>query len=769
MSTVHYSGDIIIDALLDSNLNWNFLTPLRNILYYSFDISAGTSTSVSSSILTAFNTAQSNAARAILNYVTSITGIQFEETASGNEADFHFAAYDLTGNNTTGLTNTNYVYSYNSDSIVTAYSAEAYVYLDNAEFVFSNTEPTAGTDGYEVLLHEVGHALGLKHPFELPKVLPASQDNTNNTLMSYTNVGDPKTTFQSYDLLALQWIYGGDGLGGGSGNIAPTVANGISNQTATEDSVFSYTVPLNTFTDVDAGETLTYKATQANGSDIPTWLSFDAVTRTFTGMPKEADIGSLNILVKVTDGAGATAQNIFTLTVYPLDLILTGTAGKNTLVGGTGNDILDGKAGADKMTGNQGNDTYLVDNIGDRIFENLDNGTDIVQANISYKLGAHVENLTLTGTGTINGTGNVLDNELTGNTANNKLNGGLGADGMKGGLGDDIYVVDSAGDVVTEYINEGIDSVQASITYTLNDNLENLILTGRSAINGTGNALNNGLTGNKGANTLDGGLGADTMTGGLGRDSYFVDNVGDVVTESSRSVTEIDTVYSSISYTLGANVENLALTGTDAINGTGNALKNTLIGNSGDNTLSGGAGNDTLNGGEGTDLLSGGVGKDTYNLSETTAATDTLLIAAGDSGVPRFDVANGFTLGSGIVSTEGVDKLDLAGTRIAANITGVNGADSGIIHSHSISDGLISFDDINNYTEPLTIYSRNLTRVFSYLQKNITDESTVAFNADGNTYVFQDGGANDTLVQLTGVTADNISTTGLNTGAVWIV
>src|SRR6185436_6049056 len=105
-----------------------------------------------------------------------------------------------------------------------------------------------------------------------------------------------------------------------------------------------------------------------------------------------------------------------------------------------------------------------------------------------------------------------------------------GADTMIGGLGSDNYVVDNAGDVVTE-AGAGTDAVQSSVTFTLGANVENLTLTGVAAIGGTDNSLSNILTGNGASNTLDGSTGADTMIGGLGSDNDVVDNVGDVVTE----------------------------------------------------------------------------------------------------------------------------------------------------------------------------------------------------------------------------------------------
>ena len=409
-------------------------------------------------------------------------------------------------------------------------------------------------------------------------------------------------------------------------NDAPVVGVALADQTVVEYKPLTFTVPANTFADVDKFDSSAITASLDNGAALPDWLTFDADTLTFSGTPSTLDLGTLQVRVIATDTGGLSTSDIFALTVNAAPgQKLTGGSGNDTLTGASGNDTLNGGLGADTLSGGTGNDTYIVDNAGDVVIENVNAGTDTVQSSITYTLGANVENLKLIGTAAINGAGNELNNTLTGNgaantlnggTGNDNINGGVGADTLIGGLGNDTLTVDNVGDVVVENANEGTDRVNAYITYTLGDNVENLTLLGTAVIDGNGNALANALTGNgadnrlaggdgndtlwggagndtllgqAGDDTLNGGTGADALFGGAGNDIYVITDSQDTVTELANE--GVDRVNSSISYTLGDNIENLTLAGTAETYGIGNSLDNTLTGNNAANYLAGMGGN----------------------------------------------------------------------------------------------------------------------------------------------------------------------------------
>jgi hypothetical protein len=225
ITTTPLSGLNYIDALLDTGPDWNYLTNASGTpiytLTYTFSVSAGTEdpTDAAKSFTgaqQAFSASQQDATRAALAYISKLTGIQFAETSDGNAAQLHFSDVNLITSNVTGLCSWHSSYGY-SNVQLTSYDADAYVYLDNVEWNYQNAILTPGGEGYQTLLHEIGHALGLKHPFDDAINLPSSEDNTSNTLMSYTDVGGPYSTYQQDDIAALMWLYGGDGLRGNLG------------------------------------------------------------------------------------------------------------------------------------------------------------------------------------------------------------------------------------------------------------------------------------------------------------------------------------------------------------------------------------------------------------------------------------------------------------------------------------------------------------------------------------------------------------------------
>jgi Ca2+-binding RTX toxin-like protein len=237
--------------------------------------------------------------------------------------------------------------------------------------------------------------------------------------------------------------------------------------------------------------------------------------------------------------------------------VVYGSKGDDTIVGGAGNDRIDGYLGADDMIGGAGNDVYFVDNTGD-IVDNSGGGKDKIYSSISFDLAnpaqvvGTVRTLILTGTADLNATGTAGADNITGNIGDNTIDGGAGNDRLTGGGGNDR------------------------------------------------------LFGGGGNDRLDGGAGADLMYGGAGNDVYVFDNVGDVANEAVAG-SGIDRILASISVSLSdaaqvkGAVENLTLAGSGNISGTGNSLKNVIVGNVGNNVLDGKLGDDRLTGGKGAD------------------------------------------------------------------------------------------------------------------------------------------------------------------------
>jgi Ca2+-binding RTX toxin-like protein len=442
---------------------------------------------------------------------------------------------------------------------------------------------------------------------------------------------------------------------------------------------------------------------------------------------------------------------------------LDGGADNDTLLGGAGNDRLTGNAGTDYLDGGAGDDDLggIVPQIASspQIATDGDvfiGGAGFDRAVLRADPGGATITYTDINNGTISGGGSIKEVEyvffygdngndvvnlaaatsrmdagggndvLTGGNGNDILIGGVGNDTLIGGNGNDLYEVDSLGDVVTENLNSGNDTINATITYTLGANVENLAAIGSDNIGGTGNSLDNTIVGNSGDNALNGGDGNDTISGGAGNDAiaggtgndalygsigddnlnggdsndnlnggdgndtliggggddiYDVGSLGDVITENVGE--GIDFVYANVSgYTLADNVERLQLYGS-ANSGNGNTLDNALYGNLLDDTLNASDGNDYINGGAGNDTLIGGKGDDTYDVG---SLGDVITENAGEGIDLVYANISGYTL------SNNVERLQLYGSANSGNGNTLDNALYG-----NVLDDTLNASDGNDY------------------------------------------------------------------------
>ncbi len=395
------------------------------------------------------------------------------------------------------------------------------------------------------------------------------------------------------------------------------------------------------------------------------------------------DTLAANVATLVLTGSGAVSG--------------TGNAIADVLRANAGNDTLVAGSGVATMVGGAGNDLFVVNNTADTIQSASTTSADTISSSVSFTLPANVNTLVLTGAGTLTGKGNTGDDLMTANITTgtvtltagagmdtlvagagaDTLVSGTGVDSLVGGSGSDMFVLNNSADVVTVGATHGTDTLQAAFNDTLAANVSVLVLTGSAALSGTGNAISDVLRANTGADTLTAGSGTATLVGGAGNDLFVVNNIADTV--QSASTTAVDTISSSVSFTLPVNVNTLVLTGAGALKGTGNSAGADLLtaaAASGADTLVAGNGADTLVSGTGIDSLVGGTGSDLFVLNNsadvvtvgTTHGTDTLQAAFND------------TLAAN------VSVLVLAGG--SAALTGTGNAIADVLHANSGSDTL---------------------------------------------------------------------------------
>ena len=544
--------------------------------------------------------------------------------------------------------------------------------------------------------------------------------------------------------LSITGNAGNNNLKGGAGN--DTLIGGAGNDSLTGGAgIDTFTVESGTDTITDLGLGGTDVLTVASGATANAILG-----ATWTATAASINLGTVNItnsgyavnLAAVISGNGFNVTNsgvATRLTGSSGNDSITGGVGNDSLIGGVGNDSLNGGAGNDSLTGESGTDTFTVDSGTDAITDLGLGGSDVLTvasgATANATLGAAwtatsssinsgTENISTNGlavdlsaviagngmrvtnsgnAATIIGSG--LADTLIGGGGEDTLVGGIGTDSMTGGVGNDIYIINASIEHAAAEIVDSVGTADvlrfASTTadetltiYAGDTGLEQVVIgtaagvtTGTVALNVDASLAANALkiTGNSGNNVLTSGAWVDTLIGGLGNDTYYVNNATDVVTEATNAGT--DTVFSSVNYTLGVNIENLTLTGS-AATGMGNASNNLITGTSGANTLDGGAGNDTLNGGDGNDSLIGGAGADIYVFSGVTLpsnGTDTITFVVADDTLQfgRADVnaAAGAGLSAGVISTGNI-VIGL----------GAIAADADDYFLYNTSTGVLSFD-----------------------------------------------------------------------------
>jgi Ca2+-binding RTX toxin-like protein len=367
---------------------------------------------------------------------------------------------------------------------------------------------------------------------------------------------------------------------------------------------------------------------------------------------------------------------------------IVGTSYNDTIDGGGGNDTLNGSVGNDSLTGGTGDDVYTVDSVGDVVIEAASGGNDIVFSKGSFTLttGSEVETLSTIANAASSSailTGNAFSQVIIGDYGDNRLAGGGvtagGGDVLIGLRGNDTYIVDSTKLFIIENTNEGSDVAivtAAASNFVLNEktSVETLqAASGTDAINITGNPDAQTIIGNEGANILSGAGGGDTLIGLGGNDIYQVRSLSDQVVEANGG--GVDTVFATVSYSLGANEVEVLSTAVNAandpINLIGNYATQLVIGNYGNNVLNGGSG--------GIDTLIGLFGDDIYAVGD---ARVTIVENAGQ-GNDTVVASVSYQLRTG-VSIEtlaaqnrgGTDALVLTGNEVSQIVAGNDGANT---------------------------------------------------------------------------------------------
>ncbi len=419
--------------------------------------------------------------------------------------------------------------------------------------------------------------------------------------------------------------------------------------------------------------------------------------------------------------------------------VLTGNTGNNTLDGGINIEV-GGVLPGDVMIGGAGNDVYVVNQIEDIVIEKLNEGIDRVETDLTYILGAHLENLTLTGAAIVDGTGNTLDNLLEGNSADNILDGVSGLDTavFTGAASDHSFDLNGSGQVTVSSVDDGNDTV-INIDKLRFGNTDYTLVAGTSVAN-TLNSIN-------GRNILVGGGGVDTLVA-------VSDNVRDIMDGGAGSDTANYSAYTAgLTVSLGAAAP-IIVGGSGSNNNNSDVLVNI-------ENFIGGAGNDTITGSGGANVLSGGGGNDTFIYNMNGGAD---VIDGGAQNAGGFDVLN-------VNGTAGNDTLD-----VIWNGTSITGFEGGSVTGVERVNALLAggTGDTLSYNGSSSSVMVNLgttvaSGFFNFTGiENVTGGSANdSLTGNGGANILNGGGGADTLTGGAGNDTfdfNNISETGVGAG-----